>query len=353
MEIHSVTATPPSDPPARISRPSGFLELALAHQRMPAAAIAHGGAEAVSENAGFGFDDLLDIVNPLHHIPVIATFYRAMTDDEIAPAPRILGGALFGGIVGFAVAAANAVIEEITGKDAGEHIRIALLGDPDSPAPEPVMVASADPEMRDATAAEGGEETAGPAPTEPTAAPGDARTAAAPWQAPTRAAGPSSWYLAALRPSFGAGPSSTTPVDPSHPFDEAPSAVATAAAAPHGPTAATPVAQAGEHPIPARAGEALPRLSPAQIELLLASVGKSATVQSTPGDAALHVGEAGQGTESPAAASLAAAPLEGWHQQGTELFPPPFAQRILHGLDKYHSNALARAASQPRVDIVR
>ncbi len=345
MEIQSVAATPPADPPARIPRPSGFLELALAHQHMPAAAIAHGGAGAASENAGFGFDDLLDIVNPLHHIPVISTFYRAMTDDEIAPAPRILGGALFGGIVGFAVAVANAVLEEITGKDAGEHVRIALLGDPDSPAPAPVMVARADPEMRDATAAEGGEETAAPAPTE--------ASAAAPRQAPSRAAGPSSWYLAALRPSFGAGPSSTTPVDPSHPFGEPPSAVATAPPAPHGPTAATPIAQAGEHPIPTRAGEALPRLSPAQIELLLASVGKSVTVQSHPDGAALHVGEAGQGTESPAAASLAAAPLEGWHQQGTELFPPPFAERILHGLDKYRSNALALPASQPRVDIVR
>ena len=45
---------------------------------------------------GFTFGDLLDLINPLQHLPVISTLYRKLTGDEIAPAPRLLGGGLFG-----------------------------------------------------------------------------------------------------------------------------------------------------------------------------------------------------------------------------------------------------------------
>src|SRR5690349_12138760 len=45
---------------------------------------------------GFSFGALLDAINPLQHIPVVSTIYRAATGDTIGPAPRIMGGALFG-----------------------------------------------------------------------------------------------------------------------------------------------------------------------------------------------------------------------------------------------------------------
>ena len=57
---------------------------------------------------GFSFNDLLDLINPLQHIPVVATLYRAITNDEIAPGPRMVGGAIYlGGPLGFVSALAN------------------------------------------------------------------------------------------------------------------------------------------------------------------------------------------------------------------------------------------------------
>ena len=79
------------------------------------------------------FDDLLDLVNPLHHLPVIGTLYRKLTGDTIDGPARILGGLLYGGPVGFAAAAANAVAEEAGGQSAGDAVFTALFGPDDDP----------------------------------------------------------------------------------------------------------------------------------------------------------------------------------------------------------------------------
>lgn len=72
------------------------------------------------KNEDFGFWDFIDIINPLQHIPVVSTIYRELTGDEISAPARIMGGALYGGPLGFAASIGNAVVEEVTGKDAGE-----------------------------------------------------------------------------------------------------------------------------------------------------------------------------------------------------------------------------------------
>ncbi len=77
---------------------------------------------------GFTFEDFLDLINPLQHIPIVSTVYRATTGDEISMGARVLGGALFGGIVGLISAVINAIIEDSTGKDIGEHA-LALFDD--------------------------------------------------------------------------------------------------------------------------------------------------------------------------------------------------------------------------------
>jgi hypothetical protein len=79
---------------------------------------------------GLTFGDILDIINPLQHIPIVSTIYRAITGDDIAAAPKIAGGALFGGVIGLVVSIIDTAIEQITGQDAGEHI-LALLDDAD------------------------------------------------------------------------------------------------------------------------------------------------------------------------------------------------------------------------------
>ena len=79
---------------------------------------------------GFSFGAMLDIINPLQHIPIVSTIYRAATGDTIGPGPRMIGGTLFGGVVGLFAATADAAIEGITGKDTGSHV-MAMLPDPD------------------------------------------------------------------------------------------------------------------------------------------------------------------------------------------------------------------------------
>jgi len=82
------------------------------------------------EKEGFGFGDFLDIINPLHHIPIVATIYRNLSGDQIGAAPRVIGGALWGRIGGFVAGAVNAVVEWWSGKDIGDHIYAAVFGDP-------------------------------------------------------------------------------------------------------------------------------------------------------------------------------------------------------------------------------
>ena len=52
---------------------------------------------------GFTFGDIIDIINPLQHIPIVSSIYRKVTGDVIAPAMEIAGGALFGGPLGAAM----------------------------------------------------------------------------------------------------------------------------------------------------------------------------------------------------------------------------------------------------------
>lgn len=71
---------------------------------------------------GFSFGALLDIVNPLQHIPIVGTVYRAMTGDSIGPAARIAGGTLFGGVIGLVASSLDSLVEGETGRDVGQHI---------------------------------------------------------------------------------------------------------------------------------------------------------------------------------------------------------------------------------------
>ena len=71
---------------------------------------------------GLTFGDIFDIINPLQHIPIVSTIYRAITGDDIAAAPKIAGGALFGGVIGLVVSIIDTAIEQITGQDTGKHL---------------------------------------------------------------------------------------------------------------------------------------------------------------------------------------------------------------------------------------
>ncbi len=64
--------------------------------------------QSAGKDNSFGFSDIVDMVNPLQHIPVVNNFYRSMTGDTIGAIAQIIGGAIFGGPVG-ALASAGMV----------------------------------------------------------------------------------------------------------------------------------------------------------------------------------------------------------------------------------------------------
>jgi hypothetical protein len=68
--------------------------------------------DAVPVPGTLTFGEFLAALNPLHHLPVVGTIYRAATGETIQPALRVLGGALTGGPVGALSAAAMAAIEQ-------------------------------------------------------------------------------------------------------------------------------------------------------------------------------------------------------------------------------------------------
>ncbi|NCO03773.1 MAG: hypothetical protein GW903_06245 [Alphaproteobacteria bacterium] len=65
----------------------------------------------------YKFDDVIDVINPLHHIPVLGMVYRELSGDTIKPASQIIGGGLFGGPIGAISGTINAIAQIQTGKD--------------------------------------------------------------------------------------------------------------------------------------------------------------------------------------------------------------------------------------------
>ncbi len=80
-----------------------------------------GGAPGNINDEPFGFGDLVDIINPLQHIPLVNHLYRKITGDQIRPSSSIIGGAVFGGVAGAAGSLANVIIKEESGNDLTQH----------------------------------------------------------------------------------------------------------------------------------------------------------------------------------------------------------------------------------------
>lgn len=89
----------------------------------------------------FGFDALVDTINPLQHIPIVSTIYRDLTGDKMGAPAAIAGGALYGGVFGFFGALGNEFLRAVTGHDVGETILSLLQGDGN----ETAQTAASDP----------------------------------------------------------------------------------------------------------------------------------------------------------------------------------------------------------------
>jgi hypothetical protein len=114
-------------------------------QPAPAAVLssAQAGGAAPDSDWDFSFHDLVSIVNPLQHFPIVSTLYRKFTGDTIKPLERIAGDTIYGGWMGLASSVANLVFERETGKDFGDTVLAFITGDDGDKAA--TQVASANP----------------------------------------------------------------------------------------------------------------------------------------------------------------------------------------------------------------
>ncbi|TAE81252.1 MAG: hypothetical protein EAZ74_01375 [Alphaproteobacteria bacterium] len=62
------------------------------------------------------FSELVDAVNPLHHVPILSNAYRAATGETLSLGARIAGGGLYGGVIGAAASLVMGVAEEVHGE---------------------------------------------------------------------------------------------------------------------------------------------------------------------------------------------------------------------------------------------
>jgi hypothetical protein len=78
----------------------------------------------------FGWKDVLDIINPLQHIPIVSQIYQAITGDKMNGAAELLGAIPFGplGGVGMIAAVADLAIRDVTGKDIGGNLEAMVFG---------------------------------------------------------------------------------------------------------------------------------------------------------------------------------------------------------------------------------
>ncbi|HTT98239.1 MAG TPA: hypothetical protein VMF58_09330, partial [Rhizomicrobium sp.] len=74
------------------------------------------------------FHDLLDVVNPLQHLPIVGTVYRALTHEQIKPPEKIIGDTLYGGLTGLASSVADLAFERITGHNFGDTVLSLFTG---------------------------------------------------------------------------------------------------------------------------------------------------------------------------------------------------------------------------------
>ncbi|WP_421994895.1 hypothetical protein [Roseococcus sp.] len=123
-----------TDPIRLAFRPSGRLDA----PEPPDGGPALGPDEAIPIPGEITFDEVLQGLNPLHHLPGVGTAYRAITGEDIHPAMRVLGAGLLGGPLGMVLAGMASAIEMTM---PAARLRAALNGEPD-PLPPARMAAA-------------------------------------------------------------------------------------------------------------------------------------------------------------------------------------------------------------------
>jgi hypothetical protein len=197
------------------------------------------------------FSDVLSTLNPLQYIPIVGSIYRAVTGDTVSPAAQVVVGTLLGGPIGLIASAADAILQQATGKDLGD--RVVAMFTPDSSTPNTTPAATQYAANTATTA-----ETGSTAPS--SGASGTAATAATPIPTASLAT------PAAAAPTSAAAPPSAAP-PPAATWGPAPLAQPPAAPAATTPTTAVAAPPASSAPMSAfmapPTGAAKPSTTPA------------------------------------------------------------------------------------------
>jgi hypothetical protein len=96
-------------------------------------ATSSGGDRSFFSEGGLTFGDVLDMVNPLQHLPLIGPLYRELTGDTLSPGARLVGGTLFGGPLGLMASAMELGVQDEFGRDPGGMLIAAVKGEDIAP----------------------------------------------------------------------------------------------------------------------------------------------------------------------------------------------------------------------------
>lgn len=129
--IKDVTSLPPSPSPMIRMERGIQEEQTTAQPESPPSTNGDEVSDHLWAGKDFSFGDLVDMINPLQHIPILSSVYRKLTGDEIGNLPRLIGDTLIGGLLGgwisgVVTSLANITLKEASGQDAGEHLLTAL-----------------------------------------------------------------------------------------------------------------------------------------------------------------------------------------------------------------------------------
>ncbi|CCG42101.1 hypothetical protein [Magnetospirillum molischianum] len=132
MSVSATSSVRPSNPIDSLipQLPSENAETASSKSSDSTASKSHHIGMFGADDDSPSFWDLVDVINPLQHIPLVNEVYRELSGDKIGIAARLTGGALFGGVIGLIGATVSGVIEESTGDSAGGHMLALFRDDP-------------------------------------------------------------------------------------------------------------------------------------------------------------------------------------------------------------------------------
>ena len=82
--------------------------------------------EPYNQTSDMSFGDFVDMINPLHHIPVVGTIYRAVTGDTIKPAAQVVGDIAYGGPIGGIASIFSAIIAQANGRSIEDSMLAAV-----------------------------------------------------------------------------------------------------------------------------------------------------------------------------------------------------------------------------------